>query len=98
MLKQVESFRFMSAGGDREFTHTQLEDSLIKRIWAFKIELKRNDNSQNDEDETLNNPQNKSQEVLNDISNIQEIANKISKLFDQAHGRLTYLSSKIVVT
>ena len=68
----------MSVSIEKEFIQGKLEDSLIQRISTAKIDLERSKSNNQDDEEPQNRLNNKRRENSDDLSNIEDIANKIS--------------------
>ena len=68
----------MNVSIEKEFIHGKLEDSLIQRISTAKIDLERSNSNNQDDEEPQNRSNNKRRENSDDLSNIKDIANKIS--------------------
>ena len=68
----------MNVSIEKEFIQGKLEDSLIQRISTAKIDLERSKSNNQDDEEPQNRLNNKRRENSDDLSNIEDIANKIS--------------------
>ena len=68
----------MNVSIEKEFSQGKLEDSLIKRISTARMDLDKSESNRLDGEEPQNKSNNKRRENSDDLSNIEDIANKIS--------------------
>ena len=68
----------MNESIEKEFIQGKLEDSLIQRISTARIKLEISESNNQDDEEPQNRLNNKRRENSDDLSNIEDIANKIS--------------------